>query len=226
MCENGGKSLPRAYPPVSTRLNSFSTELSTGERCGLLRKTLVFHKSMTGLLLLQVVIMNWVNEVLGRYNLEGEHQTQRVLLFWDTIVGHQIAQVSRAERFLNGTLWVAVASPIVSQELSFLKDQYIERLNAEIGKDIIQQIRFIPGRFKKAIPRKHVTLPPFESEEAHKQFSALPDPILRDLFEQLYLTLRKREVALLSAGGKRCSHCGVVFLGEGEICPGCRFDRD
>ena len=170
--------------------------------------------------------MNWVSEVLGRYNLKVEYQTQRVLLFWDTIVGHQIAQVSRAERFSHGTLWVAVASPIVSQELSFLKGQYIERLNSAIGKDIIQQIRFVPGQFRKTIPRKKVTLPPSESEEAHKQFSALPDPRLRTLFEQLYLTLRKRDVALLSAGGKRCSHCGVVFVGGGEICPGCRFDRD
>jgi len=170
--------------------------------------------------------MNWVSEVLARYNLEAEYQTQRVLLLWNTVVGHQIAQVSRAERFLHGTLWVAVASPIVSQELSFLKGQYIERLNSAVGEDIIRQIRFFPGRFKKTIPRKQVTLPSFESGEAHKQFSALPDPKLRVLFEQLYLTLRKREVVLLSTGGKRCSHCGVVFVGGGEICPGCRFDRD
>jgi len=170
--------------------------------------------------------MNWVSEVLGKYNLEDEYQTQRVLLFWNTAVGHQIAQVSRAERFSQGTLWVAVASPIVSQELSFLKGQYIERLNAAIGKDIIQQIRFFPGRFNKTIPRKEITLPPFESEEAHERFCALPDPKHRSLFEQLYLTVRKREVALLSAGGKSCSHCGVVFVGGGEICPGCRFGRD
>lgn len=225
MCENGGKSLPRAYPRVSTRLNSFSTELSTGERCGPLRKALVFHKSIPGLLLL-LVIMNWVSEVLARCNLKAEYQTQRVLLFWNTTVGQQIAQVSRAERFSNGTLWVAVASPIVSQELLFLEGQYIKRLNAAMGENIIQKIRFVPGQFKKTIPRKQVTLPPFESEEAHRHFSALPDPKLRALFEQLYLTLRKRELALLSADGKRCSHCGVVFVGRGEICPGCRFDRD
>ena len=170
--------------------------------------------------------MNWVSEVLERYNLGEEYRFQRVLLLWDSVVGHRIAKVSRAERFLHGTLWVASSSPIVSQELSFLKSQYIERLNSAMEKDIVQQIRFVPGRFKKAAPRKQAPLPPCESKEAHKQFSTLPDPKLRAAFEQLYLTLRRREVAFLSAGGKRCSQCGVVFFGREEICPGCRFDRD
>ena len=91
--------------------------------------------------------MNWVDELLGRYNLATEYQTQRVLLLWETIVGPRIAKLSRAERISRGTLWVSVASPTVSQELSFLKSQYITRLNTSAGEDIIHQIRFVPGQF-------------------------------------------------------------------------------
>jgi len=226
MCENEGKSLPRAYPRVSASLDSLSTGLSTGENRLPLRKSTLFHSLLDRLLLLQItIIMNWVSDILKRYNLDGEYQLQRILPLWDTVVGDKIAQISRAKRFSHGTLWVAVSSPAVSQELSFFANQYIERLNLVVGQDTVKQIRFVPGRFKKTIQRRRVELSPEDGEEAHRQFSAVPDSALRSLFEQLYLTVRRREEAILSVGGKRCPACGVAFIGEGEICPGCRFDQ-
>jgi len=170
--------------------------------------------------------MSWVDEVLTRYRLDTEYHTQRVLLLWETVVGPRVAKISRAEKVTNGTLWVSVASPPVSQELSFFKGQYMDRLNASAGESVVQQIRFIPGQFKQMIPKKRVCLSASEQDEAHRQFASLSDSQLRTGFERLYLTLRKRETAILAAGGRRCSRCGVVFWGGGEICPGCRFDWD
>jgi len=170
--------------------------------------------------------MDWVDVVLQRYNLWETYRHQRVLLFWERVVGSQTAQVSRAERFSDGTLWIAVSSPTVAQELSFFEARYIERINDLSGKEVLRRIRFIPGQFRKAIPRKRATLSAADYEEAHKLFSSLGDPKLRESFERLLLTLRKREAVLLSAGGKRCPHCGVVFIGEQETCPGCCFGRD
>ena len=170
--------------------------------------------------------IDWVDGVLRRHNLWGEFKKQRILLFWERAVGSQTALVSQAERFSDGTLWVAVSSPTVAQELSFFEARYIQRLNDLLGEDILRKIRFIPGQFKKVIPKARVTLSAVDYEEAHKLFSSLGDPKLRESFERLLLALRKREAAFLSAGGKRCPHCGVVFIGEQETCPGCCFGRD
>ena len=170
--------------------------------------------------------MDWVDIVLQRYNLWETYRHQRVLLFWEKVVGNQIAQISRAERFSDGTLWIAVSSPTVAQELSFFEARYIERINDLSGEEVLRRIRFIPGRFGKVALRKRATLSAADHEEARRLFSALPDPELRKAFEQLYLTLRKREADLLSAGGKRCPRCGAVFIGGQETCPGCHFGGD
>ncbi len=170
--------------------------------------------------------MNWVDEVLQRYNLWEKYRQQRALLFWEKATGRQISQVSRPERFSDGTLWISVSSPTVAQELSFFEARYIERINDLLGEEILRRIRFIPGQFGKVAPRKRATLSAADHEEARRLFSALPDPELRKVFERLYLTLRKREADLLLAGGKRCPSCGAVFSGRQEACPGCRFEGD
>ena len=170
--------------------------------------------------------MNWVDGVLRSYNLWEKYRQQRVLLFWEKAVGAQIVQVSRPERFSDGTLWIAVSSPTVAQELSFFEARYIKRINDLSGEEVLRKIRFIPGRFGKAAPRKRAALSAADHEEARGLFSALPDPELRKAFERLYLTLRKRETDLLLAGAKRCPRCGVVFSGGQEACPGCRFEGD
>lgn len=170
--------------------------------------------------------MSWVDGVLRRYNLWEQYRQQRVLLFWEKVVGSQISQVSRSERFSDGTLWISVSSPTVAQELSFFEARYIERINDLLGEEVLRRIRFVPGQFGKVAPRKRATLSAADHKEARRLFSALPDPGLRKAFEQLYLTLRKREVDLLLAGGKRCPRCGAVFTGGQEACPGCRFEGD
>lgn len=167
--------------------------------------------------------MSWIDRVLQRYNLGEEYQRQRVLFLWEKAVGCQTAKVSRAERFSQGTLWVSVASSTIAQELSFLEARYIERINNLLGEEALLKICFVPGRFKKEMVKEDVTLSDTEREDASKLFSALDDCQLRESFERLYLTTRRREAVILQAGGKRCSRCGVAFSGAEEICPGCRF---
>lgn len=168
--------------------------------------------------------MNWVQEILGKYNLNEEFSHQQILLLWDQVIGDQLRHLTRAVRFAHRILTVEVASPAIAQELSFLKERYITRLNALFGEPILREIRFVPGRFIRASTRKPVTLDAEEQDKAHALFSSLPDPHLRRSFEHLYITHRRQEETLLAAGGKRCPRCGVVFYASGSICPGCQFD--
>ncbi len=169
--------------------------------------------------------MNWVQEILGKYNLGEEFRHQQILLFWDQVVGDQLRHLTRAVRFTHGILTIEVASPSIAQELSFLKERYITRLNDLTGESILREIRFIPGQFRRTLARKSIQLRAGEQDRAHALFSSLPDRHLRRSFEHLYLTHRQREETLLAAGGKRCLRCGVVFYASGSICPGCQFDE-
>ncbi|MCK4600106.1 DUF721 domain-containing protein [Candidatus Bipolaricaulota bacterium] len=167
--------------------------------------------------------MNWTEEVLRKCNLWKDYSQQRALLFWEDVVGERIARLTRAERFTAGTLVVNVTSSTVAQELSFFKERYIERINELLGEGILREIRFVPGRFEKTVPRKLGGPSASDREAARATFSQLMDPQLRRSFERLYLALLQREKALLAGGAKRCLRCGVVFRGQGETCPGCRF---
>jgi predicted Zn-ribbon and HTH transcriptional regulator len=169
--------------------------------------------------------MSWVQEILGKYNLGGEFKYQQILLFWDRVIGDQLRPLTRALRFTRGTLTVEVASPSIAQELSFLKERYITRLNDLAGEPILCEIRFIPGRFQRTPKRKLIALGAEERAKARAIFSSLPDPHLRHSFERLYVSHRRQEETLLAAGGKRCPRCGVVFYATGSICPGCQFDE-
>jgi len=169
--------------------------------------------------------MNWVREVLRRYNLEENFDLQKVTLLWTKVAGQQMCLLTQAKNFHDGTLTVEATSPTVAQELSLLRDKYILQINKLFGAVVVKRIRFVPGRItiKRAIAR--VPLDPIHRAEAKEIFRDVPDRRLRGSFERLYLILCQREDSLLAAGAKRCPRCGAIFFGEGELCPGCRFDQ-
>jgi len=169
--------------------------------------------------------MNWVREVLRRYKLEEEFDQQQVILLWPKVAGRQLSRLTRVKEFRGGILTIEVSAPTVAQELSLLTDKYIARINELFGAPAVEKIRFVPGRFPVARPIKRVPLDPVYRAEAKEIFRDVPDPRLRGSFERLYLTLCQREDSLLAAGAKRCPRCGVVFFGDGKLCPGCRFDQ-
>ena len=168
-------------------------------------------------------MMNWVREILSHYNLENEFSDQQVLLFWSDIVGPQLARMTRATRFSNGTLTVEVASSAVSQELNLLKQRYIDLLNERMEREVLQRIRFVPGHF----PRPHImrVTDAEDTTDDELALSDIGDVHLRESFASLYRTQRQRERAMMRAGARHCPRCGVVFFGNDEICPGCQFDE-
>ncbi len=168
-------------------------------------------------------MMNWVREILKNYNLDKEFSDQQVLLLWSGVIGEQLARMTRATRLSKGTLTVEVASPIVSQELNLLKQNYIDLLNEQMGRVVLQRIRFVPGRFSR--PRVPLVSEEGDTSDSDLLLPGIDDVRLRDSFKSLYRTQQRRERAMLKAGAHRCPRCGVVFFGNEDICPGCQFDE-
>jgi predicted nucleic acid-binding Zn ribbon protein len=64
---------------------------------------------------------------------------------WDAAVGPEIARNARPVAFKGKTLLVYVASSAWLHHLHFLKADLLSRLNSELGKPMVAQIKFKVG---------------------------------------------------------------------------------
>jgi len=166
---------------------------------------------------------DWVEEVLDRCRLGDSYRRQRALVLWQEVVGERLAGLTRAARFARGTLWVEVRSPAAAQELGYVKEECLRRLNERLGEDAVREVHFVPGRFDASPEATVVRIDAQDESRARSLFQEVGDPALRAGFERLYVTLARRERSLLAAGGRACPECGVVFVGLERTCPGCRM---
>ncbi len=75
---------------------------------------------------------------------------QQAMAKWREVVGPQIAASSRPDSVREGMLFVTCKSSMWSSELSLHKPDIVKRLNAAVGKKIIEDIRFTARGFRKA----------------------------------------------------------------------------
>ncbi len=68
---------------------------------------------------------------------------EKAILFWENVVGPQIASKSSAFKLEGSTLFVKVKSPCWRNELFFIKKNIIAKLNQHIEKKLIKDIIFV-----------------------------------------------------------------------------------
>jgi len=64
------------------------------------------------------------------------------IVYWDAVVGKEIAKKTEPFKVIKGSLFVRVDDTVWRNELQFLKHEIIEKLNKKIGKNIINDIKF------------------------------------------------------------------------------------
>ncbi|NOZ04604.1 MAG: DUF721 domain-containing protein [FCB group bacterium] len=65
------------------------------------------------------------------------------LVHWNAVVGPVIAQKTEAVSIEHGVLVVKTQSPTWRQELQFKKQEILMKLNKQLGKNIVKDIRFV-----------------------------------------------------------------------------------
>lgn len=77
-------------------------------------------------------------------NLEIEPQVKQHLAAanWPKIVGEAVAKVSAVERVEKGVLFVKVESSAWRNELTFMRREFIKKINDFLGEELIRDIRF------------------------------------------------------------------------------------
>jgi predicted nucleic acid-binding Zn ribbon protein len=86
-----------------------------------------------------------LSRVLDRKGLGAKLEAASVLTEWESLVGPQIAAVTRAQKVSEGVLFVAVDSSAWMMELNLMKMELMRRVNAGKSGGRIRQIVFVMG---------------------------------------------------------------------------------
>lgn len=87
-----------------------------------------------------------LSKVLARHGLERKVQQYRFVRHWESIVGKNIAGISKPEAIHGRTLVVRVVSSVWAQELSFLKNDILQRLKPFLDRSqTVNEIIFKVG---------------------------------------------------------------------------------
>ena len=79
---------------------------------------------------------------LREQGLETPLQQKRLVEAWPEVAGPLIASYTLNTYIYNQTLYVRLSSPSLRADLSMRRQEFVERLNAAVGEQVISDIRF------------------------------------------------------------------------------------
>ena len=140
-----------------------------------------------------------LKEVARDLNFEDKMEQVMLYRLWTAAVGEQIARNASPVLVRAGVLHVNVTSSVWVQELHFLRDMLLEKLNAGLSGQKITDIRFKVGPVASPGRRHDEEVPLPELDDGEKlstqvQAAHISDPEVRQAFQELmaaYLKNRK-----------------------------------
>ena len=134
------------------------------------------------------------------HDLKFEDKMEQVMLYrlWNEAVGEQIARNASPVLVRADVLHVNVSSSVWVQQLQFLRDTMLEKINANLSGRKIKDIRFKIGPLPAAPPQHAAaSLPELDDNEklaTQAESARISDPELREAFQDFmgaYLKSRK-----------------------------------
>ena len=132
-----------------------------------------------------------VERELARSGSRDAIPLARLTAAWPAVVGEAIARQAWPLRIArDGTLHVATASATWANELAFLRDEILERLQAELGPDAPSRLRCavgpipepeVPKDSHESVPTYAIEVPEEVVSEAAAAAATIDDPDLRAL---------------------------------------------
>lgn len=83
-----------------------------------------------------------LDELINGLGIKRKLQEYDAVVYWDIIVGAQIAKVTTATQIKKGVLRIKVKTSTWRNELTIRKKEIIERLNNYLGTEIVNDIKF------------------------------------------------------------------------------------
>ena len=185
-----------------------------------------------------------LKQVLGNLGLYRQVVEHQAISMWPEMVGAAVARHSRAREVRRGTLMVATSGPAWSQELSFMKDDLMRRLNSRLGSGpVVTDIRFYvdrsrldsgsPSEPEGRPQRLALRLAPLTSEGAawvRCLWASLGhmEPAERKRLVLLAARKRQRDELMARRGWSLCRRCRVAIPQEARrgLCSSCRVEME
>lgn len=143
---------------------------------------------------------------LRQEGLTDQASRLEVLAVWADAVGPKIASRTSPRSFRRGCLVVQAATPTWQNELTFLRETIVAKVNAQLGQPRVTSLKVTSGTLTSedngdAVRRMQLSPTPREVERASKCAVPIADPAVRAAFTRLMATdLRHR---LLGAATQR-----------------------
>ncbi|MEI6125103.1 MAG: DUF721 domain-containing protein, partial [Pseudomonadota bacterium] len=114
-----------------------------------------------------------LNDILNSllHTVKFESRMEHVMLrdTWSQAVGQRIAENTTPASLRSGVLFVNVSNSVWMQELNFMKDKILEKINSSLASQKFKEIRFkighVPGFGRKAF---FEPLPSLNEQETQK----------------------------------------------------------
>jgi len=88
-------------------------------------------------------IKDLILQTLRDQGLETPLQQKRLVEAWPKVAGPVITRYTLNTYIYNQTLYVRLSNPALRAELSMRRTELTQRLNAEVGEQVISDIRFV-----------------------------------------------------------------------------------
>lgn len=128
------------------------------------------------------------SRILHNCGLSEQAWRLKIFLAWEEAVGPSIAKRTAVQSWSRGVLVVKAASPTWQQELMYLRQTIIDKINAAMKKRTVTDLKVISGHLPRAKPKPVATkAPPSELDYAIAKDTSMPiaDPDIRAAFERL-----------------------------------------
>jgi predicted nucleic acid-binding Zn ribbon protein len=130
--------------------------------------------------------------LLKKRGLTSKIEENALLKLWPRAVGPQIASKTKPDSLRNGTLFVKTVSSVWVQQLHFVKDDILDKLNQLYEKSAIKEIRFVVGHTlerekaqENASAEKKVMLKKRDKEMIAECTDAMADRELADILKRV-----------------------------------------
>lgn len=81
-----------------------------------------------------------LDEFLRKNNLQKGYAEYKIIKAWDNLLGKSIAKATKEIYIRDRKLFVKLHSSVMRNELSMIKDALLQRLNEEVGNEVITDI--------------------------------------------------------------------------------------
>lgn len=140
-----------------------------------------------------------LDQSLKRFDLSQRLDEYGVWPVWNDVVGKTIARNAQPEKIRNGTLFVKVASPVWMQQLQFMKEMIVEKINQRLNCAAVKNLFFMVGHIEigdldaLVEPQQSQAAESAEVEITAEFLESISDPEIRSAFKKLLKSYSRRK---------------------------------